>query len=172
MCFLVSLHYYLWMPQTPLSAPDHWRHNHLGHWLRLSLERFDARVMALMARHPGVSLGLSNLAARSQLAAAHWHISRHLPPEGARLTELAQRAGMSKQAMGTLVNQCEAWGMVQRADHPGDARAKRIAFTQTGLAWLHAYREAVAQAQEEMRASVGTEVNTVIALGLEAYSGQ
>ena len=82
------------MQIAPLAPPDGWRHNHLGHWLRLSLERFDARVMALMAQHPGVSLGLSNLAARSQLAAAHWHISRHLPPEGARLTELAQRAGL------------------------------------------------------------------------------
>jgi len=158
------------MRQRPPSAPDHWRHNHLGHWLRLGLERFDARVMALMARHPGVSLGLSNLAARSQLAAAHWHISRHLPPEGARLTELAQRAGMTKQAMGTLVNQCEAWGMVQREPDPLDARARRVCFTDTGRAWLAAYADSVAQAEEELRQAVGSEVATVLALGLEAYS--
>ncbi|MFM6993447.1 MAG: MarR family winged helix-turn-helix transcriptional regulator [Rhodoferax sp.] len=158
------------MLQAPFPAPDAWRHNHLGHWLRLSLERFDARVMALMARHPGVSLGLSNLAARNQLAAAHWHISRHLPPEGARLTELAQRAGMSKQAMGTLVNQCEAWGMVQREPDPLDARARRVCFTPTGRAWLAAYADSVAQAEDELRQAVGAEVATVLALGLEAYS--
>ena len=138
---------------TESKAP--WRTTHLGHWLRLSLERFDARVMALMAQHPGVSLGLSNLAARSQLAAAHWHISRHLPPEGARLTELAQRAGMSKQAMGTLVNQCEAWGMVTREPDPADARARQVRFTPTGLAWLGAYHEAVAQVEGELRQAVG-----------------
>jgi len=159
--------------QIPGETTDtRWRQNHIGHWLRLALERFDARVLEIMAHHPGVPLGLSNLAARDQVGAAHIHITRHLPDEGARLTDLAARAGMTKQAMSTLVSQCEAWGMVQRADHPGDARAKRIAFTETGRAWLHAYREAVAQAQEEMRASVGTQVNTVIALGLEVYSGQ
>ena len=160
------------MQISPLAPPDGWRHNHLGHWLRLSLERFDARVMALMAQHPGVSLGLSNLAARSQLAAAHWHISRHLPPEGARLTELAQRAGMRKQAMATLVKQCEAWGMVQREGDARDARARRVCFTPTGLAWLTAYQESVAQAEKELRAAVGDEVATVVTLGLEAYGAQ
>lgn len=158
------------MPTQTTLPPDSWRYNHAGHWLRLALERFDARVMALMARHPAVSLGLSNLAQRGQLTAAHWHISRHLPPEGARLTELAQRAGMRKQAMATLVQQCEAWGMVQREDDAGDARARRVCFTPTGLAWLSAYRDSVAQAEAELRAAVGDEVATVVALGLEAYA--
>jgi len=160
-------------PTAPTHAfADRWRHNHPGHWLRLALERFDARVMELMARHPAVPLGLSNLARRGQVSAAHIHITRHLAREGARLTDLAQRAGMSKQAMGTLVNQCEAWGMVQRADDPSDARARRVEFTPLGLAWLAAYQDAVAQADAEMRAAIGEEVATVIAIGLEAYSGQ
>jgi DNA-binding MarR family transcriptional regulator len=154
----------------PLNPPDTWRHNHLGHWLRLGQERFEARVMALMAQHPGVSLGLSNLAGRGQLAAAHWQVTRHLPPDGARLTELAQRAGMSKQAMGALVNQCEAWGMVQRDADGLDARARRVCFTATGRAWLAAYQDSVAQAEDELRSAIGAEVATVVALGLEAYS--
>ena len=157
------------MREPSSLPPDTWRYNHVGHWLRLALERFDARVMALMARHPGVSLGLSNLAQRGQLTAAHWHISRHLPPEGARLTDLAQRAGMRKQAMATLVTQCEAWGMVQREGDAHDARARRVCFTPTGLAWLAAYRDSVAQAEAELRAAVGDEIATVVALGLEAY---
>jgi DNA-binding MarR family transcriptional regulator len=118
-----------------------------------------------------VPLGLSNLAARGQVGAAHIHITRHLPQGGARLTTLAQAAGMSKQAMGTLVTQCEAWGMVRREDDPLDARAKRVVFTATGLAWLTAYQDAVAQAEAELRSSVSPEVATVVALGLEVYSG-
>ncbi len=160
------------MTATPSTDPESWRSTHVGHWLRLALARFDARVMECMARHPGVPLGLANLAARGQVSAAHIHITRHLPVEGARLTDLAQRAGMSKQAMGTLVNQCEAWGMVRRTGHGslgGDGRAKRVAFTEAGLAWLVAYQAAVAQAEAEMRAAVGDEVATVVALGLEAY---
>ena len=144
--------------------------NHLLHWLRLSLDKFDARVMELMAHHPGVSLGLSNLAARGQLSAAHIHITRCLPEEGMRLTDLAAKAGMTKQAMGALVTQCEAWGMVERLPDPNDARARWICFTDIGLAWMSAYRESVMQAEEELRAAVGTDVATVITLGLEAYS--
>jgi DNA-binding MarR family transcriptional regulator len=158
------------MAVSPLPADASWRSTHLGHWLRLALARFDARVMECMAQHPGVPLGLSNLAARGQIGAAHIHITRHLPVSGARLTALAQAAGMSKQAMGTLVNQCEAWGMVQRMDDDADARARRVVFTEAGLAWLAAYQQAVAQAEAELRGAVGDEVATVIALGLEAYS--
>ncbi|MFZ3117216.1 MAG: MarR family transcriptional regulator, partial [Variovorax sp.] len=44
-------------------------------------------------------------------------------------------------------------------------------FTADGLAWLEAFRKAVAQAEEEFRASVGNEVATVVILGLEAYAG-
>ena len=159
------------MTESPSLTPESWRSTHIGHWLRLALLRFDARVMECMAQHPGVPLGLSNLAARGQVSAAHIHVTRHLPAAGARLTDLAQAAGMSKQAMGTLVNQCEAWGMVRRENDTGDARAKRVVFTATGLAWLSAYQEAVTQAEAEMRGAVGDAVATVLALGLEAYSG-
>lgn len=160
------------MPPTPPSDNPNWRQTHIGHWLRLALQQFDARVLVLMARHPAVPLGLSNLAQRGQVGAAHVHITRHLAPEGSRLTELAQRAGMSKQAMGTLVDQCAAWGMVTREPDPGDARARKVCFTGTGLAWLGAYRDAVAQAESELRQAVGDEVATVVTLGLEAYCGQ
>lgn len=155
-----------------MSDPDGWRLAHTGHWLRLALERFDGRVMEIMACHTGVPLALSNLAARGQVGAAHIHLTRHLATHGSRLTDLARRAGMTKQAMGALVNQCEAWGMVQREPDPADARARQVRFTTTGLAWLGAYQDAVAQAEAELRQAVGDEVATVITLGLEAYCGQ
>ena len=160
------------MSESPLSGPDNWRANHLGHWLRQSLERFDRRVLQRMANHPAVPLGLANLAARDQIGAAHMHITRHLGVQGARLTDLAHAAGMTKQAMGTLVNQCEAWGMVRRVPDVADARARRIVFTPLGLAWLQAYRECVLQAEAELRAATSAQVATVIGLGLEAYCGQ
>jgi DNA-binding MarR family transcriptional regulator len=128
--------------------------------------------MHLIAQHPAVPLGLSNLVARGQVGAAHIHITRHLAQGGSRLTDLAMRAGMTKQAMGALVDQCEAWGMVGREPDPSDGRARQVRFTDAGLAWLGAYRDAVAQAESELRQSIGDEVATVIAIGLEAYSGQ
>ena len=153
-----------------ISSADDWRHTHLGCLLGHALRRFDARVLALMAHDPLVPLALSNLAARDQIGAAHIHITRHLPLAGERLTELAQRAGMTKQSMAELVNQCEAWGLVTRERDPYDARARPVRFTSLGLDWLAAFERAVAQAQAEFRAEVGPEVATVVALGLEAYA--
>jgi DNA-binding MarR family transcriptional regulator len=98
------------------------------------------------------------------------HITQHLGLEGSRLTELAARASVSKQAMGKLVDQCEAWDLVQRQSDPRDARACLVVFTPAGLNWLHAYQEAIIQAQAELRAAVGDEVATVMLLGLEAYA--
>jgi hypothetical protein len=40
----------------------------------------------------------------------------------------------------------------------------------TGLAWLQAFKDAVAQAEAEFRDAVGKDVATVVALGLEAYA--
>ena len=151
------------------SALD-WRQSHLGRLLGHAMRRFDERVLELMAQHIDVPLALANLAARDKVSAAHIHITRHLPLNGARLSELADMAGMSKQAMGDLVTQCEAWGLVRREADPSDARAKRIVFTPTGLDWLHAFEQAVAHTEAEFREEVGHDVATVVALGLEAYA--
>lgn len=147
-----------------------WRQAHLGYWLTLALQKFDARVLTLMARNDRVPLTLANLAARGHLTASHLHITRHLALEGTRLGDLARQAGVSKQAMGKLVDQCAAWDMVQRLSDPHDARARCIKFTATGLAWLKAFEEAVIQAETELKLAVGPDVATVIALGLEAYA--
>ena len=155
---------------TDNLVDDRWRQSHLGRWLGDAMRRFDARVLQLMASNEGVPLALANLAARDQISAAHVHITRHLALQGSRLTELAQAAGMSKQAMGNLVNQCEAWGLVTRQEDPLDARAKRVVFTPVGLAWLQAFRVAVRQAEQEFREALGEDVATVVALGLEAYA--
>lgn len=150
---------------------DRWRQTHLGRLLGHAMRRFDARVLQLMAANEHAPLALANLAAREQVSAAHIHITRHLALQGSRLTELAQAAGMSKQAMSDLVDQCEAWGLVQRLPDAHDARARQVRFTPTGLAWLGAFQDAVAQAEAEFRAEVGQDVATVVALGLEAYAG-
>ena len=161
------------MPDTnllPASDPA-WRTTHLGRLLGHALRRFDERVLWLMARNVDVPLALANLAARDQIGAAHIHITRHLAVGGSRLTDLALSAGMSKQAMGDLVTQCEAWGLVTRAADTHDKRAKKVVFTTSGLMWLGAFERAVAQAEREFRTAVGDDVATVVALGLEAYAG-
>ena len=148
-----------------------WRVTHLGRLMGNALRRFDERVLWLMSRDVLVPLALSNLAARDQVGAAHIHITRHLTIKGSRLTDLASSAGMSKQAMGDLVTQCDAWGLVTRELDAYDKRAKRVLFTNDGLIWLGAFERAVTQAETEFKTAVGQDVATVVALGLEAYGG-
>ena len=154
-----------------LSTPiDGWRSTHTGRLLGEASRRFDTRVQTLMAHSSLAPLQLANLAGRGKVSAAIVHITRHLDLQGSRLTDLAQLAGMSKQAMTTLVDECEAWGLVQRESDSRDARAKIVRFTPTGLEWLAAFEAAVTQAQAELVQEVGEQVAQVMTLGLEAYA--
>jgi DNA-binding MarR family transcriptional regulator len=67
------------------------------------------------------------------LQPAHQAVLTHLRVSGTRLTELAQRASMSKQAMGQLVDEVERLGYVERISDPTDGRAKIVRFTPAGL---------------------------------------
>ena len=72
-----------------------------------SAVRMASRIGTSVALH-ATAVGKAYMAARDQVGAAHIHITRHLSVAGSRLTDLAQSAGMSKQAMRDLVDQCEA----------------------------------------------------------------
>jgi DNA-binding MarR family transcriptional regulator len=62
------------------------------------------------------------------------NVMPHIPASGIRLTELAARAGMTKQAMAELVAEIERRGYIRRTTDPADRRAKIIEFTDKG--WL------------------------------------
>jgi len=61
---------------------------------------------------------------------AHTAVFPHVDLAGTRLTELARRMGMSKQAAGQLVGELESMGVVERVADPQDGRAKLIRFAQ------------------------------------------
>jgi DNA-binding MarR family transcriptional regulator len=63
---------------------------------------------------------------------AHFTVFQHVPPEGMRLTDLAEAALMTKQSMGYLVDDLEALGYVERVPEPGDRRAKLVRLTPRG----------------------------------------
>ncbi len=69
----------------------------------------------------------------SGLHVSHQVVLAHLSLEGTRLTELAERASMTKQAMGQLLDEVERLGYVERTPDPSDGRAKIIKFTPSGL---------------------------------------
>jgi len=138
-----------------------WRHANIGRLLNNAVRRFEARVLELMSEqgHAGMRI-------------AHVNLTRNLDVAGTRLTELARRASMSKQAMGELVDQCAALGLVARVNDPNDGRARPVVFTTAGLAWLEAFHAAVDITEAEMRAELGQKRLDVITSGLAAYGAK
>lgn len=66
----------------------------------------------------------------------HTALISNLDVDGTRITTLADRAGITKQAMGQLVNDLEKRGYVRREQDPNDKRATLIQFTERGWEFL------------------------------------
>lgn len=88
---------------------------------------------------------------------AHDAVFANVPPEGIRLTDLAQRAGMTKQAMSELVVDLERLGYVSRQKDPGDGRARLITFTERGWASVATALEAFRAIEAELAERVGAD---------------
>ena len=152
---------------------------HLGRLLGNALRRFDARVLELMAQDEELPLKWSNYAGRGVVTAAQVHMVRHLPEQGARLKDMAQSAGLTKQAMKSLIDQCEAMGLVRRVGAEGgqkggrsvplDRREKWIHYTEQGMFWRGAFYRAVQAAEKECEQELGEAVVAVMRIGAEAY---
>ncbi len=90
-----------------------------------------------------------------RIRTAHTQLFPHISREGIRLTELAERIGVTKQAIGPLVDDLEREGVVERSDDPADRRAKRIRWTRKGERALHHGLAVLAQLERELAREVG-----------------
>jgi DNA-binding MarR family transcriptional regulator len=78
-------------------------------------------------------------------------------PEGSRLTELAKRAGTTKQSMAEIIDVLERRGYVERIPDPTDGRAILIRRTPRGWEINRVAREVVEQIQQEWAQALGEE---------------
>ena len=67
-----------------------------------------------------------------EIRPAHGMVFQHLHPEGSRVTDLAARSQVTKQWIGTLVDDLEARGYLERLPDPADGRAKIVRLTDRG----------------------------------------
>jgi DNA-binding MarR family transcriptional regulator len=63
---------------------------------------------------------------------AHGCVFGTIGDGGDRLTALAERAHMTKQAVGEMVSELESLGYVERVPDPSDGRAKIVKLTERG----------------------------------------
>jgi len=75
-----------------------------------------------------------NAAGFDDLRVPHMAVLQFPGPDGVRPGTLAERAGMSKQAMNQLLRSLEALGYIVRSDAPDEGRARIIRLTKRGRA--------------------------------------
>jgi DNA-binding MarR family transcriptional regulator len=90
-----------------------------------------------------------------EIRRAHTSVVVHLPSGGMRLTDLAEAAGISKQAMAELVDDLEAHGYLERTPDPTDGRAKLLMMTDRARAAHAATLQIFADIEAEFAAAVG-----------------
>jgi DNA-binding MarR family transcriptional regulator len=119
----------------------------LGALLRLPAHAVQRRIIA----------GL-NRAGFPDLRLPHINVFLYPGPEGARPSELAERAGMSKQAMNQLLQSLERLGYIRRDDaDEEDGRARLVHVTERGQAAYDEISDVLVEIEVEWRETLGDE---------------
>ena len=86
---------------------------------------------------------------------AQGRVFARIGPQGTRLTDLAERARITKQTAGFLVDQLERAGYVRRVPDPADARARLVQIAPRGEAAVAIARVVEAEVEAEWTQHLG-----------------
>jgi DNA-binding MarR family transcriptional regulator len=78
------------------------------------------------------------------------------PSEGMRVTDLAEKLGMTKQSLGELATALESLGFLESVRDPADRRGRNQRPPPDGLSALAAAQRVIEQVEEEYRTRYGT----------------
>lgn len=90
------------------------------------------------------------------LGAAHLAVFQYPSPRGVRVTALADRAGMSRQAIAYLIRELEGKGYLERRRDPSDGRASLVHLTARGEAAVRTIRASVKGLEQEWESELGS----------------
>ncbi len=116
----------------------------IGALLRIPFQETVRRVVAAVAE-----------AGFLDLRPAHLAVFQHLDPGGTRQTVLADRAQITKQSMGYLVEHLVASAYVERVPDPADRRASLVRLTRRGESVVQVARAALASLEQEWAGALG-----------------
>lgn len=97
------------------------------------------------------------LPGRPKLRPAHTALFPHIDLEGTRVNDLAERVGVSKQAISQVLDDLESWKIVARKKDPEDARARLVMFTDLGKRGLLEGLQILTDLEVELGAAIGDE---------------
>ncbi len=115
----------------------------LGLLLFIPYRFMESAVIAALKDH-GHDIGLNQA-----------RVFARIDPRGSRLSELARAAQLSKQTVGSIVDQLEGAGYVRREPDPQDARARLVTITPKGHGLIDLSVPVVRQVEARWEAHLG-----------------
>lgn len=103
---------------------------------------------------------------------SHSVLIANLDLAGNSITEVADRAQMTKQSMGLLAEELEELGYLTRRIDPNDARARVLCFTARGRRLLFDSLKIIEKIERDAAARLGKETMDGLRLGLQAFLEQ
>jgi DNA-binding MarR family transcriptional regulator len=97
-----------------------------------------------------------NAASFEELRVPHMAVLQFPGPDGVRPSMLAERAGMSKQAMNQLLRSLETLGYIVRSNAPDERRARVVRLTKRGHAAYAKIHEILRDIEREWSAELGS----------------
>ncbi|MBG0827055.1 winged helix-turn-helix transcriptional regulator [Planomonospora sp. ID67723] len=95
---------------------------------------------------------------REPLRPAHGYTFRLLVDhDDVTAVELAEHLGVTKQAASKIVSELEGWGYVERRPHATDGRARVLALTDRGHAYVRHADEMWADIEDRWGEAIGSE---------------
>lgn len=117
-----------------------------------------ALLMFISARHAeGRVHDAVRAAGYDDLTPAMGRVGAQIADDGSRVTELAERARITKQSASVLVEQLERAGYVERVPDPADARAKLVRMAARGRAVMAAARREERAIERDWTRHLGAE---------------
>ncbi len=111
------------MPLLPEVSPMATKDMLIGALLRVPADAIQRRIISDL-----------NAAGFVELRLAHMAVFQYPGPDECRPIEIADRAGMSRQAMNQLLRSLEGYGYLRRSDTPDQKRARIVFLTERGHA--------------------------------------
>jgi DNA-binding MarR family transcriptional regulator len=96
-----------------------------------------------------------NAAGFDDLSLPHIAVLQYPGPDGVRPGKLAERAGMSKQAMNQLLRSLEAMGYLVRRNEADGSRSRIVRFTRRGKAAFIRIKEILSEIEHEWSIELG-----------------
>jgi len=129
-------------PSLPLSARP--TQMLIGALLRVPAQSIHRRIITEL-----------NAAGFQELRVPHMAVLQYPGPDGVRPGVLAERAGMSKQAMNQLLRSLEGLGYIARSDAPDEGRARIVHLTRRGRAAYEKIHEILRDIEREWSSELG-----------------